>query len=77
MCGAVSFTVSNVRRMGKQIYVQDALVLTKVSTDMPSSPAGSISKWKHLKGQDLAVPEFGIPVLIDVFLGADFYGEIL
>ena len=75
--GAVSFTVSDVRGKGKQINVLDALVLPKVTTDMPANPVDSISQWKHLTGLDLADPEFGTPGRVDVLLGADYYGEIL
>ena len=64
---------------GKKIHALDALVLPKVTRDMPANPVDSISQWKHLTGLDLVDPEFGTPVhgSIDVHLGADCYGEIL
>ena len=74
--GAVSFAVSKLHGKGKQIQVPHAFVLPKVTTDMPANPVGSIEKWKHLKGLDLADPEFGTPGCVDVLLGADHYGEI-
>ena len=76
-CGAVSFTVSNVHGKGKQIHVLDALVLPKVTTDMPANPVDSISQWKHLTGLELVDLGFGTPGRVDVLLGADYYWEIL
>ena len=76
MCGIVNFTVPYVHKKGKQIHVQDAFVLPKVTTDMSASPAGCFGKRKHLKGLDLADPEFGTPACVDVLPGADSYGEI-
>ena len=59
--GAVSFTVGHVRGGGKKIHVEDAFVLTLVTTDMPVNLLESIDKWKHLTGLDLADPDFGTP----------------
>ena len=75
--GAVSFTMSHMRGKVKQIHVLDALVLPKVTSDMPASPVHSISQWKHLTGLDWADQEFGTPCRVYVLLGADYYGEIL
>ena len=75
--GAVSFMVSHVHGRGKQIHVQHAFVLPKVTADMPARPIGSIRKWKHLKGLDLADLEYGTPSRINVLIGADHYGEVL
>ena len=44
MRGAVSFTVSHVREKGKQIHVLDALVLPKVTRDLPVSPVDFITQ---------------------------------
>ena len=74
---SVSFTLSNVHGTGKQIHVEHAFVLPKVTIDMPASPIDSISQWKHLTGLELADPEYGTPGRVDVLLGADYYGEIL
>ena len=75
--GAVSFTVGHTRGGGKKIRVEDAFVLTRVTTDMPVNLVESIDKWKHLAGLDLADPDFGTPARVDVLLGADYYGEVL
>ena len=52
-------------------------MLPKVTTNMPANSVGPIEKRKHLKGLDLADPEFGTPSPVDMLLGADHYGEIL
>ena len=75
--GVVSFTIGHVRGGGKKIHVDDAFVLSRVTTDMPVSQVESIDKWKHLSGLDLSDPDFGTPARVDVLLGADYYGEIL
>ena len=75
--GAVSFTVRHVRGGGKQIHVDGAFILPKITTNMPISPVSTISKWKHLFGLELADPEFGNPARVAVLLGADYYGEVL
>ena len=75
--GTVNFTASHVQGGGKQIHVDGAFVLPRITTDMPISPVSSISKWKRLSGLELADPEFGTPARVDVLLGADYYGEVL
>ena len=75
--GKVSFTISRVNGKGRQVYVENAFILSKVCMDMPVSPVDSISQWKHLTGLDLADPEFGTPARVDILLGADYYGDIL
>ena len=77
-CGIVSFTVSHVYRKSRQIHIiPHAFVLPKVTTDMPASQVDSIGRWKHLKCLDLADPELGMLVCVDVLLRANYYGEIL
>ena len=75
--GAVSFILSHARGDGKQVQIDGAFVLPKITTDMPISPVPSISEWSHLSGLELADPDFGTPARIDVLLGADYYGEVL
>ena len=73
----MNFTVCDVRGGGKQIHVDVAFVLPRITTDMPISPVSSITKWKHLSGLELPDPEFGTPARVDIQLGADNYGEVL
>ena len=62
---------------GQTGLCRKCLCTIKLCMDMPVSPVDSISKWKHLTGLDLADPDFGTPVHIDVLLGADYYSETL
>ena len=75
--GTVSFTLGHACGGGKRIRVQNPFVLTRVTADMPVNPVGPVDKWKPLAGLDLADPDFGTPARVDIFLGADYYGEIL
>ena len=54
--GAVSFMVGHVHNGGNKIRVEDAFVLTRVTTDMPGNLVESIDKWKHLADLDLSDP---------------------
>ena len=73
--GVVSFSGSHVCGGGRKIHVENAFVLSKVCMDMPVSPVNSTSQWKHLTGLVLADLEFGTPALVDLLLGADYYGD--
>ena len=54
-----------------------ALVLPKVTTELPLHPVSRGDDWRHLSGIRLADPEFGTPGRIDVLLGADVFGKVL
>ena len=41
--GAVNFTLGHVRDGQKKIHVENAFILSKVTTDMPVNPVSSIS----------------------------------
>ena len=48
-----------------------AIVVPRVTCDMPIQPVSLNSKWKHLSGLNLSDPEFGCPGRIDILLGVD------
>ena len=75
--GAVSFTLGHVRDGKRKIHVEDAFVLSKVTTDMPMNLVDTLGEWKHLAGLELADPNYGTPARVDILLGADYYGEVL
>ena len=74
--GAVDFRVTSLKSGGRQFAVQ-ALVLRKVTSDLPSSPTPFNDKWKHLSGLELADPEFGTPGAIDLLLGTEIFGQVV
>ena len=54
-----------------------AIVVPKVTCDLPTHPVPFNSKWNHLIDLTLADPEFGTSGHIDVLLGIDIFVEAL
>ena len=54
-----------------------AIVLQRVTCDLPISPVPFDLSWKHISDLPLADPTFGQPGRIDILLGVDIYIEIL
>ncbi|KMQ86362.1 gag-pol protein [Lasius niger] len=52
-----------------------AFILPKVTGRIPSRQV--TASWNHLRGLQLADPEFATPGPIDIILGADVYGSLL
>ena len=59
---------------GKSLAVE-AVVLPKVTINVPSHPAPFSRKWKHLSNIRLADPDFGTPGSVDLLLGADVFSR--
>ena len=55
----------------------EAVVLPKLTTQLPACSVNLNPRWKHLRGLDLEDPVFGAPRCIDVLLGADVFSSIL
>jgi hypothetical protein len=53
-----------------------AIVVPRVTCDLPLQPVHNSSKWNHISSLSLADPDFGTPGRIDL-LGADIYADIL
>lgn len=54
-----------------------AIVVPKVTCDLPVHPVPLDSGWSHLEGLHLADPHFGSPGAIDLLLGVDLFVETL
>ena len=54
-----------------------AIVVPRVTCDLPTQPVYFNSKWSHLNNLHLADPDFGQPNKIDILLGVDVYAEVL
>ena len=54
-----------------------ALVVPRVTCDLPLMPIQLNSKWTHLSNLHLADPDFGRPGAIDILLGVDLYVDLL
>jgi len=57
---------------GKKIEVTAVIVL-KVTCDLPTAPIAFVQTWSHLNDITLTDPGFGQPGRIDVLLGADIF----
>jgi hypothetical protein len=55
----------------------NALVVPRVTCDLPTSPVPFNVKWQHLDRLPLADPEFGIPGRIDILPGVDVFSQII
>ena len=51
----------------------DALVIPKISLELPMHQVHFDPEWKHLKGLTLADPDFGMPGKVDMLIGTDVY----
>ena len=71
-----SFRITSVRSSSRAIEV-NAVVIPKVSCDLPANPISFHSKWQHLSELTLADPNFGLPGRIDLLLGVDVFVDIL
>ena len=71
-----NFQVSSTYSDGKKIDLT-AIVLPKVTCDLPVSPVPFDLSWSHLSGLPLADPSFGEPQRVDLLLGADIFSDVL
>ena len=55
----------------------NAVVLPKVTCELPHHHILFDSQWNHLSDLELVDPEFGTPARIDVLLGVDVFAQVL
>ena len=65
----VHFNVSST----SNVVEVEAVVLPKLTSDLPLRPVDLKQKWHHLTGLQLADPHFGSPSSIDLLLGVDIF----
>ena len=70
------FQLSSIQPSGRKIDVA-AIVIPKVTCDLPMSPVIFQMDWKHFSDLPLADPGFNQPGRIDILLGADVYVDVL
>lgn len=58
-------------------YTLTAIIVPRVTCDLPLQPVHGSSQWSHLSDLALADPDFGMPGRIDLLLGADIYADVL
>lgn len=71
-----TFKVSSLHSPSKKIDVT-AVVVPRVTCDLPLHPVPLDPKWDHLTHIQLADPGFGIPGKIDLLLGVEVFVEVL
>ena len=70
------FEVSAVQLPSKKFQVT-AVVIPRVTCDLPLRTVHFNAEWKHLFGLRLADPDFGRPGRIDILLGVDVFVQAL
>ena len=71
-----NFNISSVYSPTKKIDVA-AIVVPRVTCDLPLQPTPFNSRWKHLDDITLSDPDFGHPGRVDMLLGIDIFVEAL
>ena len=61
---------------GKQFDVE-AIVLSNITSNIPSEPVSLKPEWNRLMGLSLADPDFGKPGRIDLLLGSDIFDLVV
>ena len=70
-----NLTISSTQDGGK--FEITAIVVPRVTCDLPVHPVSFGSSWNHLTDIPLADPDFGCPGRIDLLLGVDVFTEAL
>ena len=71
-----NFRISAIKSARRKIDIT-AVIVPKVTCDLPVHPVPFDSKWKHLTSLSLADPTFGKPGRIDILLGVDVFADVL
>ena len=72
----VNFDISPLHTKSDKINVS-AVIIPRVTSDLPQQPVHHKSTWSHLHKLNLADPDFGRPGRIDILLGVDVYANIM
>ena len=70
------FVITPVQEQGMEIDVT-AIIMPRVTCDLPLQPIPFKPEWTHLSDRSLADPNFGEPGCIDILLGIDIFTQIL
>ena len=71
-----SFKIASIHTTSRQLDVS-AVIVPRVTCDLPTHPVPLNCKWKHVKNLRLADPEFGKPGKIDILLGVETFVDIM
>ena len=70
------FSISPIQAPTRKLQVA-AVIVPRVTCDLPLHPVPFDLEWKHLLNLSLADPDFGKPGRIDLLLGVDVFVEVL
>ena len=71
-----NFAVSAIHSPREKIGVT-AIVVPRVTCDLPLQPVSFHSSWTHLSGITLADPDFGRPGRVDLLLGVEVFPDVM
>ena len=71
-----TFNISPIHSPNQRINVS-AIVVPRVTRDLPVSPISFNTKWSYLSAIQLADPTFGLPGRVDILLGVDIFSNVL
>ena len=55
----------------------NAVIIPRVTCDLPCQPVPFKTEWSHLADLALADPDFGQPGKIDLLLGVEVFSEVM
>ena len=71
-----SFCISPTHNLTRKLHVT-AIIVPKVTCNLPISSIYSDHDWKHLSGIPLADANFDSPGKVDILLGVDIFVEVI
>lgn len=76
MQSITNFNISSIHSPHPKFSVT-AIVVPRVTRDLPLRPIALDTSWSHLVDISLADPDFGTPSKVDLLLGVDVFAEIM
>ena len=71
-----TFSVCSLHSLGRR-FTTTAVIVPRVTCDLPLHPIRSNESWSHLSDLQLADPNFGQPGKIDLLLGVEIFAEVV
>ena len=69
------FVISPIQDRAREIDIT-AVIVPRVTCDLPLQPIQFKPEWTHLSNLTLADPDFGVPAKIDLLLGVNVFAEV-
>lgn len=72
----ITFSLSPICSPSEKLVVS-AVIVPRVTCDLPLHPIPFDDKWSHISGLQLADPEYGKPGRIDLLLGVEVFADVV